>query len=285
MNFIEDMADLVERGLVAEGIAIEPEVKANPVILLARSVAYSMRSIQPRKWKVRLSQALLASAEYAQFSAPVQNLKQIAEAGGNLQPYQSKKIDEFEFREYMLFDWGVQHLHLGEHLPGKKFAERSGPLLFAMFRGEEAYFIGIFGHSWAELDILNIIDAEWPELIEGHVIRGFDDIGPIPTAEETLKLRKAGINPLQKLSSGKILSSPGGGITTNSTSAQAMIDAQQLVHLLRAIEKEVSDNLNEYHATLRSNPGERIRLLRFDQKKRVARVGVNAGVAVCDISF
>ena len=260
MNFLEDLVNEIEKILVADGFTIKTDLKSDPVVFLSRYFENERRRISQAKRSVRMSNFLLGSTEYGTHKVAIDNLKKIAESGGELTPYQSKSISQFEYSEFLLFDWGIQHLHLGPHQTGAKFADRTGPLLFAIFGNAEAYFISVLGHGkWAELDLLNIVDSEWPNLIKPFVLPVLD-INPVPTAAETLELRKAGINVLQKLASGKIINAPGGGVTTARTSTLAMMEAQNLAHLVWELEEAVEKDKATVLKALGGSAGDRLKL-------------------------
>lgn len=276
MNFFDDFVSGIERELAAEGVTLTTQHKGNKVVLLAKYSEYIMRKISPASRIVHYSMALTRSADFSAFSSAIDALKKIAESGSDLTPYQSKTIDQFEYPEFLLFDWGIQHLHLGKHLPGRSLSQRTGHLLFAMFRNTDAYFITILPHgSWAELDLLNIIDNEWPHLLNPFVLRDVIDIRPIPSPTETIELRRAGVTIMQKLASGRIVAPPGGGITTAKTSAAAMLKAQRMIRIILTLEENVKQNEAEVRKILGSSPTSRLYLAQIHFGDSQAFVGAD----------
>lgn len=266
MDFFEDVLIGLQREMAKDGITMPPYSKSDAVVTLARCAEYKMRRIANNKRTVHLSNHLQNSNEYGQHKAAVDNLKQLSESGVDVSPYQSKTIDRFEYSELLLFDWGIQHLHLGTVQAGQQFSSRTGPLLFAMYKNTEAYFIAILNHGqWAELDLLNIIEADWSHLLDPYTLKGVLEISPVPTPAETLELRKAGVMTMQQLASGRVLSSVGGGITTAKTSVKAMTEAQRLSRLLHHAEDTVQKNEQHIRTKIKATSGERIRLLEITQ--------------------
>lgn len=262
MDFFEDVLIGLQREMANEGVTLPLYSKSDAVITLARCAEYKMRRIGINKRTVQISNHLKNSIEYARHKAAIDNLEKLSELGSDVSPYQSKTIDRFEYSELLLFDWGIQHLHLGTVQSGQQFSSRTGPLLFAMYKNTEAYFIAILDHGkWAELDLLNIVESDWPQLLDPYTIKGISGISPIPTQEETLELRKAGVMTMQQLASGRILSSIGGGITTAKTSVRAMTEAQQLARLLHRAEDAVIKDEQIIRKKIKATSGERIRLL------------------------
>lgn len=262
MDFFEDVLIGLQIEMAKEGITLPPYSKSDAVVTLARCTEYKMRRIASNQRIVHLSNHLINSSEYSQHKAAIDNLKQLSESGADVTLYQSKTIDRFEYSELLLFDWGIQHLHLGTVQSGQQFSSRTGPLLFAMYKNAEAYFIAILDHGkWAELDLLNIVESDWSHLLDPYTLKGVLGISPVPTPEETLELRKAGIMAMQQLASGRVLSSVGGGITTAKTSVRAMTEAQKLSRLLHQAENVVQKNEQLIRAKIKATSGERIRLL------------------------
>lgn len=274
MDFFEDIFIGFQRELAMDGITLPIYSRTDAINNLARCAEYRMRRISQNARTVHISNHLATSNEYIQHKNAVDNLKKISESGDNISPYQSKTIDRFEYSELLLFDWGIQHLHLGQLQQGQSFADRTGPLLFAMYRDNEAYFIAIFEHgAWAETDLLNIIDSEWPQLLAPFTIKGIIGISPIPSPSETLELRKAGVTAMQQLTSGRIIAPPGGGITTAKTSTIAMMDAQRLARIIHHLEELVSKNENDIRNRIGALNGERLRLLQLNNQNQQAIIG------------
>ena len=117
----------------------------------------------------------------------------------------------------LLYDWGIQHLHLGEKLDASGFVERTGFVLFAIFKADDVYFIDIRNHNgWSNTDLLEIVNKNWPNLISEYRIAGRSEIDP--SSSIITKFRKKGINHIIKLSDGNLYIPPGGGVTAAATS-------------------------------------------------------------------
>ena len=68
--------------------------------------------------------------------------------------------------DLLIADWGIHHLHLSPERDGR----RTGDLLFAVFRPDDAYLLQILPHgNWAELSLLETIVRNWPD---GALING-----------------------------------------------------------------------------------------------------------------
>ena len=66
--------------------------------------------------------------------------------------------------DLMLNDWGLHHLHLSVNKEKDGWVTRTGPVLFAVFKPNQAYLIDIRPHgSWYHEDLIRIIVEEWPD--------------------------------------------------------------------------------------------------------------------------
>lgn len=163
------------------------------------------------------------------------------EKGESLNPHLNTAIQKDKL-DGLLYDWGIHHLHLGLKYEPTGFVERTGPVLFAVFRPNDAYFVDVRDHEgWSDKGLLEIINRNWPELLEIYRMK---DMKPETTSteEEITSLRKAGINTFHELSDGNSYLSMGGGITTAGTSQEAVRSYIEIQRLLNGIKKQINDN-------------------------------------------
>lgn len=226
-------------------------------------------AIQWQSWNRRLVSSKSRAIKMADtFSCPTEFQTGLAGLevaflnGDNVQPWQSKLVDEIFYEDGLLNDYGVLHFHLGETLENNGYIKRTGLLLFAVVRDATVYEIGIYGHGdWYEVDILNIIDRNWPELLDHVTIKAIDTVYSPRTKEEIKALRNANICAIIPLSSGRIVMPIGGGVATDGTSNDAVHSADYWADFLRKADKLVIDHIDacickgtlpakDYHAHL-----------------------------------
>ncbi|WP_336634904.1 hypothetical protein [Lysinibacillus fusiformis] len=113
------------------------------------------------------------------------------EKGESLAAHLSKNINKLEYKDPLLNDWNIHHLHLGTEADKTGFIKRTGPLLFVRFEREEAYFLNTFNHgSWNDLDIVRIIHNNWPQIIDRYRIDAVCSSPAIKTNEQVKEVRK-----------------------------------------------------------------------------------------------
>jgi hypothetical protein len=206
-----------------------------------------------QSWKRRTVPAGRRTVSKANgFTCPVDlqqglaDLEQAFTTGSPIWPWQSKFIERPTFEDGLYNDYRVVHFHLGVGLHASAYINRTGKLLFAVVDRATVYEIGIYDHGdWFELDILNIIDADWPHLLAAVTLRGIDVQNCPTTREEVKALREAGVVTVIKLKSGRIVAPPGGGITTAGTSIEAVRSADSWAKLLRNGDRAIVASIKE----------------------------------------
>ncbi|MGI8538640.1 MAG: hypothetical protein ACR2N0_02505 [Rubrobacteraceae bacterium] len=268
MDFVADLAGGLARKLSAAGLTYDEQLRRDdPVGFMAQYIEYQRRRISQRPRRVELSQELQSSPLLQKFAAAVCNLTELSRKGADLSPYQSKRIKFFNKRDMMLYDWKIQHLHLGEHKPGEKFAERTSELLFATFLTNAVYLIAIMDHdSFSEIELLEIVEANWPEYLDQFTLKGLTAVSPVPTSADVAMQREEGVQTVVTLKSGKILGPPGGGYSYARTSVSCMREAQLIARLLWNAEELVKAREEEIRVRLEISSEVQIRLAEYDPK-------------------
>jgi hypothetical protein len=166
--------------------------------------------------------------------------------GDPLWQWQSKLIDRQNYEDGMLNDFGILHFHLGENFDPDGYIERTGELLFAVVAKDHFYELGVFDHtSWHELDLLEIIETNWPSLLTPFTIPVLSVSSTPKTKEDVRLLRKANINSSFTLQSGRIILPPGGGQASDGTSAEAVMNAMRWSKRFRQFEKTIREEIKK----------------------------------------
>lgn len=245
MEFYKDLAKMVSVELDAESISYQRSlIDSDHKELLRKYFEYKLRRINKTSRKVYYSAELLSSSELAENKTAVDSLENLAVSRGEFAPFQTRQLYNLDFNDALFNDWNIQHLHLGVHSPGNTFCDGTKDLLYTYFTESEVYFISIMDHrSFSELKLLEIIDNNWPVIIDSHVLHGVLDVQYQYNSEDIHQLRRGGVNSILKLSSGKIIFSPGGGYSTARTSQKSMNTLMYYSSLVGGAEKYVKDNI------------------------------------------
>lgn len=171
-------------------------------------------------------------------------LKEKIKNGDNLIPYLSKGINDLDYQDKMLNEWGIYHFHLGANMNGG-FIERTGPLLFAFIKKQDFYAINIYKHNeWAEDGILQTIHDNWPQLISGYKAPNVIKTSKIITPAQRISLRKVNGNSFFTATDGTVYTPTGGGSVASgynlSTTLKVIKTRNYITHI-----GEILDSLPE----------------------------------------
>ncbi|MCZ6689592.1 MAG: hypothetical protein O7H41_08325 [Planctomycetota bacterium] len=209
--------------------------------------AWKRRTIPPAQRTVEMANGFSCPAH---LQKGLDDLEAAIKAGEDIWPWQSKLIDRPKFEDGLYNDYGIVHFHLGDGLETSGYVKRTKELLFTVVDSSTVYEIGVYDHGeWYELDILDILDDNWPGLLDRVTLQAIDVENYPRTREEVKKLREANVVTVLKLKSGRVIAPPGGGVATDGTSFAAVHAADYWAKLLRQwapriiadIEKRVGD--------------------------------------------
>jgi hypothetical protein len=168
-------------------------------------------------------------------------LKDELTSGVDVNARLSRRLFDATFEDELLNDWGITHFHLGLRkadgtVTGTKI------VLFAFVRDSIVHCIGFYDHcSWVKLEILEILQRNWPQAMEharAYGVTGYDDL----TEADRAKLRKAGGTVLTTVN-GLVYASVGGGYTSAGTSMRAHWEADHAIQMVGDYEKRLHENI------------------------------------------
>ena len=163
-------------------------------------------------------------------------IEQFFKGGENVNCFQSKGIQYATgkpSRDGLLWDYGMRHFHLRLGVEPSGFARRSEFLLFAIVTVDSAYFVDVRRHpqlhdlGWVRQDLLRIALSNWPELVEGHVLRGVRPPGLADHQKQ--ELRRKNINSVAEFD-GRAIMPLGGGTMADGSSLVCRMWAMRLLH-------------------------------------------------------
>jgi len=214
--------------LVARGYTPAAATTLDQLALLAHNVRF--RTLPTRAWKVLWSRHLRMSRFYAMNRHAVNAIVNKATTGLPLIAHQTKGLENPRKNDWLLSDWGIQHLHLDTAPDPKKpkYVKRADYVLFVFPYGEHLLLLDILPHpeedGWADERPFETLHRDFPGAIQRHrsAIAGLET--PV-TQEQRHNLRKNGAIVPTQVSDGTVYLPPGGGYTTNQRSATARIGA------------------------------------------------------------
>ena len=133
----------------------------------------------PRPRRTHRSRELAASPQAQQHATELAELERKINAGEDLTPHLSERVETAFICEQqrpsapgrlrdadhdrMLAAWGIHHLHLANTPWRGGFNERGRDLLYAIFRPDDAYLLGVYTHNdWALKGLVEVTARNWP---------------------------------------------------------------------------------------------------------------------------
>lgn len=208
-------------------------------------ISWNRRRIKPSVRNIHKS---------AGFQCPVsrqQGLNELEEAfkdGKEIWPWQSTLIDRIPYEDKMYNDFGIMHFHLGvgPYTRHPNYIDRTDELLFVVINSKDVYEVGVYLHNeWYELDILDIINNNWPNLLDKVTINAVDIKNSITDRAEVRMMREANVNIFLKLQNGRIIAPLGGGAMIDGTSTKAVQNADFIIKRLRQLDSEIPFIISE----------------------------------------
>lgn len=217
---------------------------------LAENLNIRKRLVSNRKRTIKITKGFNCPDGYEQ---ALDIIKQRISLGKDIKPFLSKKIKtDFSYNDLLLNDWGIQHLHLSEHICGDGFAERSDYELFVYFTDSEAYLIDIRPHKEMNLfckqELVKRLYENWPSLFKKRLLNGISSNENI-TDEQIANLRRNGVQMLITSCDG-MLAPLGGGYATNGMSMDVTMGADCWHRNLKKIERNIIENIAEIFCSI-----------------------------------
>lgn len=227
MNFLRDLAEIIRGKLMSAGYSAIPGETDEDSIRRFLNVLH--RRVSVAKRRTFMAKDFACPPEH---QAGLDALAKTSEAGGDLRPYQSTRLDDANFNDGMLNDFGLQHFHLGvgPYPKNPSYVDRTGPVLYALVTEDGLYWVGVLPHQeWSRQELLDVIYENWPDLLTLSELQF--PAGPSPeknrlafepSDEEVKKLRKHQINTPTKRKDGTIHFAPGGGTVAIKAGIQSL---------------------------------------------------------------
>lgn len=250
MNLFNDTKLIIQKDLAFLGIPFDPNVSVEDVLVLRYT--HMRKTISPRPYVIYQSDefhAALATCSPAEKTAMAVILAKFGN-GTDVNGHLSKASEDPTKVDGMLYDWGVYHVHVSNTKanPSQIYYDRSGPVALVKLNATDAFFIDIRTHGtsnpllWTQTDILEILDRNWPTLLDPCTIKGVTDVANAPSAKILKTLRgnpqtgQGAMVPVLKIGA-RVIGPPGGGMATSGNSITVMDEVDRTQYTLKEIEE------------------------------------------------
>ena len=235
----QDLVTFFRGELVRLGFDVEDIADDTKLVRVYLGVCRRLISLEPRQ--ILKSNKFSCSPEHRKALA---NIECIIKNGGDLTPYLSKNIRQFDYNDPMLNHWGIHHLHLDTSFESDGFIKRTGTLLYCRFEAKQAYFIDILPHgNWAQQQLIQTMHENWPEFMSQFRLNGIT--GTQLSEEEIKEFRKKNINYAIEMDDGTTYCLPGGGVAGAGINILDVTKADFLFCSAREEQKRIIDNIDE----------------------------------------
>lgn len=164
--------------------------------------------------------------------------------GNDLTKYMSKKIQDPNYNDLLYNDWGIHHFHLGKDIKGK-FVSRTKFLLYFHITPHCVYFLKILPHNrWENIEFLNIINRNWPHIIDKNTMPDLKAAEKIQTVEAIKTLRKSHVVTLYTLEDGRAIFPLNFAYSSDGSSIKAVRLSHDINNFLVKYEKDLIENDN-----------------------------------------
>lgn len=203
-----------------------------------------------------IPRAIVKSAEFvcpAEYRQALEEIEEKILTGNNLIPYMSDKILNLKYKDLLLYDWNIYHLHLSRRKRPDGFIKRSDYELFLYVTDKTIYFIQIYPHSkeylYSTQEMVRIIHNNWPDLISRYKITGAICGTEKITDKMYEMLRKNGVSACVDLGNETLYMSFGGGYASDGSSLEVTRNSQYWKSIMKQYQHLV---VREVHGIIKA---------------------------------
>ncbi|SOU86774.1 hypothetical protein [Tenacibaculum dicentrarchi] len=175
----------------------------------------------------------------------IQTIIKYAEAGENLNCFQTVKIIQSKQIDHLSNEWNIFHFHLSLKPDRKpKFIKRGNLLLFAYIDNENIIFLGVDKHknSFSNIKWLEILEKNYPQFLNKYLAPDLPTVQQNFTTSEREEIWENGISSGFMNINGKTYLCPGIGKATNGYNIQVVTKSNNILHWISRIEDIISKN-------------------------------------------
>lgn len=253
MNLLNDLAEMVLNWLASQGYQIDKNINFDKLFACYLD---KFKRIPPQiRWRINISKELSGKELSNDIRKSLDIFIKKAEAGNNLCPHISSKIEDPWYIDKLLYDWDIHHFHLGwEHRASGKVKWTPG-LLFCNLQPSTGnmYLLDFLPHGdqkteynpFVETELIAILENNWPEILDRYALKlGSNKSRPSPSKQEIANMRSKNVGYGMPLKNGNLFYSPEGGLGGDDSHHQFVI--QRVRHLIEDAEKQILFKRDEF---------------------------------------
>jgi hypothetical protein len=164
--------------------------------------------------------------------------------GENLLPHLSRGIvDATNRKDYMFYDFGLTHFHLGKNFLSENplLIEGTKEIVYALLNDKDCYLIRIDDHGkWNDLSLLESLKKDFPEALEPFKIFG-EPVQKLTEKERRYLVENQVNTPIEI--GGEYYMSPGFGVSGSGTALLATMKKNSLFNKFSLLEINIKEQL------------------------------------------
>lgn len=179
-------------------------------------------------------------------SKEIRAIIDIAKRGGNLNPFQNKRLLQSQFHDHMATEWQIYHFHLSLELDKKtRFAKQVNALLFAYIDENNIAFLGTDTHQddvFGNVKWLTLLHENFPQLIQQYKLKGTKTVYPCLSAKDRQRLWNYGRTTFATQVGDSVYCSPNVGRTQDGRNLIVVRKVIAVLDWIDLIQEQVSEN-------------------------------------------
>lgn len=258
MNFEDDLRLEIQRVCFENGIKIN--LKSELRKLLLDYLTVRTKIIEPKIRKIFISPVLDKQKINHPKRKEIEQIILSAKTGQDLNKFQSRKLFETNFHDHLQNEWNIYHFHLSTEISNQGYFVKSvNSLLFAYIDEKNIVFLGCATHIkgiFGDVKWIEILHDYFPKIIEIYKDEKLSDISPKLNAIQTQSLWNNGFSLGMTKVRDTVYHNPGIGRAVSGHSLNVSLTANDIIRWLHAINKELTDSINEVCNYLMINPND-----------------------------
>lgn len=219
------------------GFKIPIRNKVDEMLLDYLTIHKKLVHTRPRQ--ILLSSELQEKLKTHERKKEVGVISNLLEKGANVNFFQSKRLFQTRFHDHLLYEWNVYHFHLSTERERKSnFVKQTDQLLFCYIDKDKAILLDIERHKeggFGDEKWLEIIDRDFPEVLEPFIAHNISDISPDVSPVERQRLWNYGYTLGMTKVNNKIIHSPGLGRATSGHSILVVKTCNEILRWLHTL--------------------------------------------------
>ncbi|MFP9098911.1 hypothetical protein ACLI09_07645 [Flavobacterium sp. RHBU_24] len=204
--------------------------------------------IQPKLRNVKINPEFIKDIFFHTKRKEIEHIFNLAKIGGNLNPFQSKKLLQTNFHDHLKNEWNIYHFHLSLEINKKSgFVKQVDSLLFAYIDNENVFFLGESTHKqdiFSNIKWVEILHDHFPKILEPFKREETDDIKVASDYKNSALWRERLCMGFSKIRN-TVYYHPGIGQATSGHNILIVRNSIGFLRWLHKLENQVADSYQE----------------------------------------